>query len=70
MVTNRQRAFIEHYLATQAVVELHLRWATHAKVEWSEVSLTETEPPHDRAALRVRRPGGGWPRAKGVSKLR
>lgn len=31
--------------ATQAIVELHLRWATRAKVEWSEVSLTETEPP-------------------------
>jgi hypothetical protein len=28
--------------ATQAIVELHLRWATRAQVEWSEVTLTET----------------------------
>ena len=34
--------------ATQAIVELHLRWAPRAKVEWSEVSLTETEPPPPR----------------------
>jgi predicted amidohydrolase len=34
--------------ATQAIVELHLRWASRAKVEWSEVSLTETEPPAPR----------------------
>ena len=34
--------------ATQAIVELHLRWATRAKVEWSEVTLTETEPPPPR----------------------
>jgi predicted amidohydrolase len=34
--------------ATQAIVELHLRWAAHAKVEWSEVSLTETGPPPPR----------------------
>ena len=30
--------------ASQAVVELHLRWASRAQVEWSEVSLTQTEP--------------------------
>jgi len=34
--------------ATRAIVELHLRWASRAKVEWSEVSLTETEPPPSR----------------------
>ena len=34
--------------ATQAIVELHLRWASRAKVEWSDVSLTETEPPPSR----------------------
>jgi predicted amidohydrolase len=34
--------------ATQAIVELHLRWASRAKVEWSEVSLTETKPPPSR----------------------
>lgn len=34
--------------ATQAIVELHLRWAANAQVEWSEVSLTETEPPPPR----------------------
>jgi len=34
--------------ASEAIVELHLRWATRAKVEWSEVSLTETEPPPPR----------------------
>jgi predicted amidohydrolase len=30
--------------ATQAVVELYLRWAARAQVAWSDVSLTETEP--------------------------
>lgn len=34
--------------ATQAIVELHLRWATNASVEWSEISLRETEPPAPR----------------------
>ena len=28
--------------ATQAIVELHLRWAPRARVEWSEVALAET----------------------------
>jgi predicted amidohydrolase len=28
--------------ASRAIVELHLRWASRAQVEWSEVSLTET----------------------------
>jgi predicted amidohydrolase len=30
--------------ATQAVVELHLRWAPGGEVRWSRVSLTETNP--------------------------
>lgn len=34
--------------AEQAIVELYLRWAPRAKVEWSEVSLKETEPPPPR----------------------
>ena len=34
--------------ATQAIVELYLRWAPRGQVEWSEVSLTETEPPSPR----------------------
>jgi predicted amidohydrolase len=34
--------------ATRAVVELHLQWAPSAKIEWSEVRLTETSPPAGR----------------------
>ncbi len=34
--------------AVKAIVELHLRWAPRASVEWSEISLTETEPPLPR----------------------
>jgi len=34
--------------ATQAVVELHLRWAANAEVRWAGVALTETEPPAPR----------------------
>src|SRR5262249_24561440 len=34
--------------ATQALVELHLRWASRAQVEWSEVSLQEIDPPPTR----------------------
>jgi predicted amidohydrolase len=30
--------------ATHAVLELHSRWAPQARVEWSQVSLTETVP--------------------------
>jgi predicted amidohydrolase len=30
--------------ASQAIVELHLRWASRAQVEWSDVALTETDP--------------------------
>jgi predicted amidohydrolase len=34
--------------ASKAIIELHLRWAPRARVEWSEVSLTETTPPEPR----------------------
>jgi predicted amidohydrolase len=34
--------------ARRAIVELHLRWASNARVEWGEVSLTETNPPPAR----------------------
>jgi len=34
--------------ATQAIVELHFRWARRARVEWSEVRLTEATPPEPR----------------------
>jgi predicted amidohydrolase len=34
--------------ATRAVVELHLQWAPRGRVEWSEVSLSETEAPKPR----------------------
>src|SRR2546426_1812715 len=47
--------------ATQAIVELHLRWASDAQVEWSEVSLSEAEPPASRKVRLATvhfRPGG------------
>jgi len=34
--------------ATQAIVELHFRWARRARVDWSEVRLTEATPPEPR----------------------
>ena len=34
--------------ATHAIVELYLRWAPRARVEWAEVALTETAPPPAR----------------------
>ena len=34
--------------ATQAVVELHLQWAPAGKIEWSNITLTKTEPPAGR----------------------
>ncbi len=48
--------------ATRAVVELHLQWAPKAKVEWSNVALTETTAPTPRqvrlAAVHYRPQGG------------
>src|SRR5258706_197748 len=34
--------------ATHAMVELYLRWAPRAEVEWSDISLTETSAPPAR----------------------
>jgi predicted amidohydrolase len=34
--------------ASRAIVELHLRWATRAQAEWSDVSLTHTDAPPAR----------------------
>src|SRR5207249_4827563 len=34
--------------ATQAIVELYLRWAPRGVVEWRDVSLIETAPPQAR----------------------
>uniref|UniRef100_UPI0039C9C275 carbon-nitrogen hydrolase family protein n=1 Tax=Horticoccus sp. 23ND18S-11 TaxID=3391832 RepID=UPI0039C9C275 len=34
--------------AVRALVELHLQWATHARVEWSAPSLQPTPPPASR----------------------
>ena len=36
--------------ATHATVELYLRWAERAQVEWSDISLTETSAPPARKA--------------------
>jgi len=36
--------------ATQAIVELHLRWAANASVDWSAVSLSQTNAPAPRTA--------------------
>jgi predicted amidohydrolase len=48
--------------ATHAVIQLHLQWATDAKVEWSNISLTETAAPAGRkvrlAAVHYRPQGG------------
>lgn len=34
--------------ATRAVIELHLQWAPHGRVEWSEVEFEQTTPPPPR----------------------
>ena len=51
--------------ATQAIVELHLRWAPRGQVEWSSVSIAETAPPPERkvrlAAVHFRPRGGKTP---------
>ncbi len=36
--------------ATQAKVQLHLRWAPNGKVTWKSVGLTEVQPPKQRTA--------------------
>jgi len=51
--------------ATQAKVELHLRWAPGGSIRWSEVSLTQIPPPPGRkvrlAAVHFRPQGGKTP---------
>jgi predicted amidohydrolase len=51
--------------ATRAVVELHLQWATNAKVEWSGVAFAATEAPPSRkvrlAAVHFQPRGGKTP---------
>jgi predicted amidohydrolase len=51
--------------ATRAVIELHLRWAVRARVEWSKVSLTEVAPLPERkvrlAAVHFQPRGGQTP---------
>jgi predicted amidohydrolase len=52
--------------ATQAVIELHLQWAPSGKVEWSNITLTKTEPPAGRKVRLASvhfRPSGKSPRA-------
>lgn len=54
--------------ATQALVELHLQWATGARVEWSRLSLEECNPPAPRkvrlAAVHYRPVEGRTPEEK------
>jgi predicted amidohydrolase len=48
--------------ATQAIVELHLRWSAQSEVHWSGVALAETSPPEPRNVRLATvhfRPGGG-----------
>ncbi len=51
--------------ATQAIVELHLRWSPDSTVRWSDVALTETSPPPPRivrlATVHFRPQGGKTP---------
>lgn len=51
--------------AAQAVVELHLQWAPRSRVEWSNVSLTESAPLPERkvrlAAVHYKPRGGKTP---------
>ena len=51
--------------ATRAVVELHLQWAPQGKVEWTDISLTQTSAPPQRkvrlATVHYRPKGGKTP---------
>ncbi len=51
--------------AARAIIELHLRWATRGKVEWSNVSWAETAPLPERkvrlAAVHFQPRGGKTP---------
>ena len=54
--------------ATRATVELHLQWAPHGKIEWSDVSMKETGTPTGRkvrlAAVHFRPQAGKTPAEK------
>lgn len=54
--------------ATHARLELHLMWAPGGRVEWSDVSLTETKPPAPRmvrlAAVHLQPRSGTTPEEK------
>ena len=54
--------------ATQAIVELHLQWAPHGKISWSDVALAPTSPPSGRkvrlAAVHYRPQEGKSPAEK------
>lgn len=64
--TNDLKVFAETYrapsAATNAIVELHFRWAANAAAKWSEVSFNKCDPPEPRmvrlAAVHYR-PNGG-----------
>jgi predicted amidohydrolase len=51
--------------ATQAIVELHLRWSANSEVRWSGVSFSEVKPPQPRtvrlATVHFRPSGGKTP---------
>jgi predicted amidohydrolase len=51
--------------ATQAIVELHLRWSANSEVRWGAVALTETSPPAPRnvrlATVHFKPSGGKTP---------
>src|SRR5262249_18325011 len=51
--------------ASRAVVELHLQWARNGRIEWADVSMTESAPPPQRkvrlAAVHFRPRGGKTP---------
>lgn len=52
--------------ATRAIIELHLQWAPHGRVEWSAVSLAETVAPAGRKVRLASvhyQPKGGTPEA-------
>ncbi|MGH9752009.1 MAG: carbon-nitrogen hydrolase family protein [Blastocatellia bacterium] len=63
--TELSGAYLAPSKATQAVVELHLRWAPRGRVEWSNVTLAETTPPPERkvrlATVHFRPQGGKTP---------
>lgn len=51
--------------ATRAIVELHLQWAPHGRVEWSDIEFAKTTPPPSRKvrlATVHHKPSGTSPR--------